>query len=58
MQGFLQEQQLLLLLQALLQFLLTEFSRIFGSGTMFAEECVVFNDQGADCPMLIINLSF
>ena len=44
-------------LVALLQFLLTEFSRIFGSGTMFAEECVVFNDQGADCPMLIINLT-
>ena len=44
-------------LVALLQFLLTESSRIFGSGTMFAEECVDFNDQGADCPMLIINLT-
>ena len=42
-------------LVALLQFLLVEFSHIFGSGTMFAEECVVFNDQEADCPMLIIN---
>lgn len=42
-------------LEALLEFLLPEFSRIFGVDTMNNEECIVFKDPKADCPMLIIN---
>lgn len=42
---------------ALLEFLLPEFSRIFGVDTMTNEECIVFNDPEADCPMLIINFT-
>ena len=39
----------------LLAFLLEEFSRIFGKNIMFNEDCIIFNDPKADCPMLIIN---
>lgn len=42
-------------LESILKFLLPEFGRIFGEKTMFNEECIIFNNQQADCPMLITN---
>lgn len=35
---------------AILEFLLEEFCRIFGSDVMMNERCVVFNDPKSDCP--------
>ena len=40
---------------SILLFLLEEFSRLVGADIMFREDCVVYNDPHADCPMLIIN---
>ena len=42
-------------LVAILMLLLPEFARIFGSKKMNKEECVVYNDPQASCPMLIID---
>lgn len=42
-------------LMAILQFLLTEYSRIFGADTMTAEECIVYNDPESACPQIIFN---
>lgn len=39
----------------LLAFLLAEFARLFGQSIMFNEDCVVYNDPSAECPMLVIN---
>ena len=37
----------------ILAFLLVEFARLFGCDIMFNENCLVYNDPKADCPMLI-----
>ena len=42
---------------SILMFLLKEFSRLVGSDIMFNEDCTVYNDPHADCPMLVINTS-
>lgn len=44
-------------LERILEFLLVEYSRIFGEETMNAEMCSVYNDPQAECPMLVINYS-
>lgn len=44
-------------LKSLLEFLLLEFNRLFGEKKMCEEDCVIFNDSDANCPMLIINES-
>lgn len=41
----------------ILDFLLFEYTRIFGVETMNGERCIVFNDPKADCPMLITSTS-
>ena len=42
---------------AILAFLLEEYVRIFGNEIMFNEDCIVFNDPHASCPMLITNVT-
>ena len=42
-------------LMALLQFLLAEYSRVFGTDIMTAEECIVYNDPESECPRIIFN---
>lgn len=42
-------------LKSILEFLLVEFGRCFGKGTMCNEDCLVFNDPSAEYPMLIVN---
>lgn len=42
-------------LEEIFNFLMTEYCRIFGTDTMTKEPCTIFNDQGAECPMLIVN---
>lgn len=42
-------------LASILKFMLPEYERIFGENTMFNEECIIYNSQQADCPMLITN---
>ena len=44
-------------ISAILDLLLPEFARIFGTSTMIAEKCVIYNDPIADCPMLVTNSS-
>lgn len=39
----------------ILTFLLSEFERVFGHGVMANEDCIVYNDPSASCPMLVIN---
>ena len=39
----------------ILTFLLSEFERVFGQSVMSNEDCIVYNDPSAACPMLIIN---
>ena len=42
-------------LEGILKFLMPEYARIFGDELMHNEECLVYNDPLANCPMLIIN---
>lgn len=42
-------------LSPLLEFLLQMYAQIVGPETMIAEKCIVYNDTGADYPMLITN---
>ena len=40
---------------SILTFLFGEYSRLVGSDIMSREDCIVYNDPNADCPMLVIN---
>ena len=40
----------------ILAFLLEEYCKIFGSDVMLNEDCIIYNDSQADCPMLITSL--
>ena len=42
-------------LKTILEFMLSHFAKIFGAKTMLAEQCLVFNDSEAICPMLVTN---
>ena len=42
---------------SILEFLLEEFDRLFGHDVMFNEDCIVYNDPQAECPMLIKNVT-
>ena len=44
-------------IKAILDFLLPRFIEIFGMETMGIENCIVFNDNNADCPMLITSIN-
>lgn len=39
----------------ILTFLLSEFERVFGQDVMSNEDCIVYNEPSAACPMLVIN---
>ena len=40
---------------SIFRFLMLEFVDIFGEETMNNEECFIYNDPDADCPMLVTN---
>lgn len=42
-------------LNSLLRFIMPVYEDLFGKETMYQEVCLVYNDPGAECPMIITN---